>query len=1015
MGRILKESLVVDPALQGAFLETLQRTVREEVFAVDGELRYVYFNPSHARRMRESCGTAPIVGRVITDLIRDPGTRAHLFASIQQTLAGVPRHTVGWWQCGAAGQRAMDCTFEPVRVPGGGPVGVAVVMRELADPREDATAFKSLERRYEAILRSSPDGIAVLRPDGRILEANDAFTHLVGAPLSEVLLSEWRQWTADETPERALRAIAPAFDHEFRYETVIRRGSERFLAVEITAAPVQVAGQRAALFNVRDISDRHRRETEIAEREARLRTFFDNAPVGIGVADLVTGKIVEVNPAMCRIMGRSAEELRGMPQGDLTLPADREREAPLRNELLAGTRASYTIEKTFILPDGSKVPAQSRLVRLPDVLGRHPLVMGIATDLRELADAEQALRTSEEKYRRLTENAEDMIFRFALHPDRRIEYVSPAVRQVLGFTPEECYADPRLPFERIEPEDGELLAALLDGKVDLSKAHLLRWRHADGSLRWLEHRGRLVRDAEGAPEAIEGIARDVTDRVQSEERLRLLGRVVEQAVEGVMITDRAGRIQHVNEAFERITGYTRQEVIGLNPRVLKSGHQDQDFYVRMWTTLRNAEPFAAKVKNRRKDGSLYDAEINVSPVRDTRGNVTHYVGLQRDVTKEQERADQLRQSQKMEAMGQVTGGIAHDFNNLLTVILASAELIAPELPANSDLAHFNQDLMDAARHGSTLVRQLLAFGRRELLTPGPLDLGRSVGEFTEVLRRLLPETIDLPPVTGNAPIAFADRGAVEQMLLNLATNARDAMPDGGTLTIELGTRRVPEGFEEGIPETTFTTLTVRDTGSGMDETTKRRALEPFFTTKPTGKGTGLGLPMVLGTMQQLGGWVEIASAPGDGTAITLGFSLGGAVTATAEATTPRPVLPPTGHARILLVEDNVQLRRIATRTLEHLGYDVVSAEDGEAGWELWCTLRSGVDLVLTDAVMPKLSGTDLIRRIRTTGSGIPIVLASGYSSEDFNDLEGQVTMVAKPWTVETLREKLAGALLQQTA
>ncbi|HWA40442.1 MAG TPA: ATP-binding protein, partial [Gemmatimonadales bacterium] len=473
----------------------------------------------------------------------------------------------------------------------------------------------------------------------------------------------------------------------------------------------------------------------------------------------------------------------------------------------------------------------------------------------------------------------------------------------------------------------------------------------------------------------------------------------------VIITDRAGRIVQVNDAFERVTGYGRAEALGQTPRLLKSGRQDAGFYDRMWRALSAGKVFAATVVNRRKDGSSYDAELVVSPVRDAAGEVSHFVGLQRDVTFERARDEQLRQAQKMEAMGQVTGGIAHDFNNLLTVILASANIIEDELPPGSEAAGSLRDMVHAARHGTMMVRQLLAFGRQGNLTPAPNDLGRVAGDFLEVLRRVIPETIRIHPLAGTAPTALADRVTLEQILLNLANNAKDAMPQGGALTISLGESSDP------VTGARFATLAVADTGTGMDAETLRRCREPFYTTQPVGKGTGLGLSLVHGLMEQLGGRLAIASTPGVGSTFTLHFPV--AATHTTLTPVPLPVEASATRrldARILLVEDNDALRRVAVRTLQRAGCELVTAEDGEAAWTIWQEAAEPFDLLLTDAVMPRMSGVELIEQVRATGATLPIVLMSGYNAEDLSHLPPGVHLLAKPWTGETLIQKLVEAL-----
>jgi two-component system cell cycle sensor histidine kinase/response regulator CckA len=997
------------------FAEAIGELVETDTFVVDRSMRYVQFNTAHARRLNVLWRVRPAKGASILETIPDLTTRAGIFTALERALAGETQRSTQWWGRSENQADPLECVFAPVTDEEGRVIGVAVTAEDVDRAGTPELAYRALEKRYQTLFNAAGDGIAIFRSDGAVMEVNDAFAALVGSTIPEILSTPFWRWIADGDPDRSRRLLGPSFDHDRRFESALCRSDRRMVAVEVLSAPIQIEQGAAAIFQVRDITERARAARELAEKEAQLRLIFENAPIGLGVANLATGALVAANHALLEMYGRDLASASAVPLGRFTHPEDREHEARALGDVAHGARREYTLRKRYVQPDGTEVPAEVRAIRLPDVLGRAPMVLGIVTDLRELAEADRRIRESKEQYRRLTDNAEDLIYRMSGGARGAIEYINPAVERILGFTPAECYADPSLPFKRVHIEDHPRLMEVLTGTADMAKAHVIRWAAADGSWRWLEHRSRLVRDAAGAVIAVEGIARDITARVQADEQLRLLGRVVDQACEAVMITDRAGRIQHVNEAFERVTGYGRDEVIGHDPRLLKSGRQDEAFYRKMWKELAAGRSFSATVKNKKKDGSLYDAEIVVSPVRDPAGVVTHFVGLQRDVTEERIQAEQLRQAQKMEAFGQLTGGVAHDFNNLLTVILATAELIEPSLEPKSDAASFLRDLTESAKHGSTLVRQLLAFGRQGILSPGSMDLESATGEFLGVLRRLLPETITLPPLTGKAPHAFADRRALEQILMNLATNARDAMPDGGTLRLELGTRDVPEGFDEQAPTTAFVTLSVSDTGCGMDAATREKAMEPFFTTKAPGKGTGLGLPMVFGVMKQLGGWVELESTPGHGTTVILGFRRGEAAETALEVPVARAPREVPEHSTILLVEDNAAVRRVATRSLESLGFHVVTAGDGEAGWSTWCTLRSTIDLVLTDAIMPNLSGTDLIRRIREKGGTAPIILASGYTPDNFEDITAEVTLLSKPWTLDSLKSTVSEALAAHAA
>jgi PAS domain S-box-containing protein len=494
---------------------------------------------------------------------------------------------------------------------------------------------------------------------------------------------------------------------------------------------------------------------------------------------------------------------------------------------------------------------------------------------------------------------------------------------------------------------------------------------------------------------------------ENEQRLARLSRVVEQTAEAVIMTDPAGTITYVNPAFERITGYSAAEAIGQNPRLLRSGRQTPEVYRALWDQLNRGESWTGTFENRKRDGSLYTADVVISPIRGPDGRIGGFVGLQRDVTRERELHEQLRQAQKMETLGQLTGGVAHDFNNLLNVVLANGALLESHDLLRPELATYLTDIQGAARRGSELIRKLLAFSRREQLARRAVDPVLLVGEVLRTLRLTLPESISCEL---NAPVLVpgieADAGAVEQMLLNLANNARDAMPHGGTLRISI----YPEPFTSGrdAPEVE---LTVEDTGTGMDEGVRARLFEPFFTTKPAGQGTGLGMSMVYGLMQQHGGTVRVDSTPGVGTTVRLRFR---------RAVGP-PILAPRrrtseirgGSETILLVEDEDALRRAGTRILERFGYRVLAARDGVEALDLFRTHRDAVALVVSDVVMPRMGGEELLEALRLERPALPVFLATGYTQTDLSgpaQAAAGVWFIQKPWTADDLLTRVREVL-----
>jgi PAS domain S-box-containing protein len=494
---------------------------------------------------------------------------------------------------------------------------------------------------------------------------------------------------------------------------------------------------------------------------------------------------------------------------------------------------------------------------------------------------------------------------------------------------------------------------------------------------------------------------------RAEAEMARLVTAVEQAAETIVITDTRGTILYVNPAFERITGYTTEEALGQNPRLLKSGKQDTEFYRNMWAALMRGEVWHGRFVNKRKDGTLYEEDATISPVRDASGRVVNYIALKLDVTREARLEQQLRQAQKLEAIGQLAGGVAHDFNNILTGFMMNLCLLQRAGRVEPEAHAIIADLEAGAVRASNLTRQLLAFSRRSIMEVRALDLNKVVSGVFKMLKHLLGEHIDIHfKPSGPLPFVEADAGMMEQILINLAVNARDAMPGGGRITITTGVVEVDTETADRNPNWRrgrHVCLSVMDTGCGMDEATMKRIFEPFFTTKEKDKGTGLGLATVYGIVAQHRGWVDVESR------LTRGSTFRVFLPSTANMPLPekqqgtRPV--PRGHETLLVVEDAPDVRRALVQTLRVLGYRVLEAADGKQALTLWNQHHPEISLLLTDMVMPGgMSGLELANKIREQKPGLKNIISSGYSTDlaHREPLADGVTYLPKPYQASLL-------------
>ncbi len=758
----------------------------------------------------------------------------------------------------------------------------------------------------------------------------------------------------------------------------------------------------------------------LAESKGFLSTLIGSASAAIFTLR-PDGRVGEVwNPAAERLFGWTREETIGRPAP--FVPADRQDEfRALRQRVLAGQLVT-DLEVSHVRRDGS--PLELRLAASPlrDPEGRVVAILAVALDATARKRAEKELRESESRFKRLAENAPDVVYRHRLRPSPCTEYVSPAVQAVVGYAPEEYYADPGLIERIIHPDDRHLLEEAARGRIAAGEAVLVRWCRRDGSIAWTEMRSVFLRDAQGEVVAIEGISRDVTQRVEAERTLRQLSAAVEQSPVGVMITDPSGTIDYVNPAFSRQTGYAREEALGQNPRILKSGHHPPEFYAELHATLGRGQEWHGEMLNRRKNGDLYWQYASLSPVVDERGRVRQYLAIQEDVTERKKAEEELRRtqeqlrlSQRLEAVGRLAGGVAHDFNNLLGVIIGHGELAEGTVPEGHAVRERLGQMLDAARRAGELTRQLLAFSRRQVLQPRVVDLNAVVVELDKLLRRLIGEDVRL--VTQLDPAADrvrVDPGQMGQVLMNLAVNARDAMPHGGVLTIETSNWEADDAYARAhrpmVPGP-YVQIRVQDDGCGMDEAVRERVFEPFFTTKQDTAGSGLGLSTAYGIVKQSGGYIWVDSAPGRGSTITI--HLPRVTDAIEEPHRASGEERPGGAETILVAEDQDGLRDVVCEMLRGAGYQVLPAPDGRTALALAEAHAGPIHLLVTDVIMPGLSGRELAERLRHARAETRVLFVSGYTSDVIarsGALQECTDLLEKPFGREALLDRVRDAL-----
>ncbi len=745
--------------------------------------------------------------------------------------------------------------------------------------------------------------------------------------------------------------------------------------------------------------------------KAFFETVFASSPNGILLVDAETQRALVFNDTACRQLGYTREEFAALRIPDYEASENpAEVAAHVREAVTAGGTEFDTVHRTKT-GERRNVHVWAKML---DVDGRrclYAIFQDVTTEFR----TKEALRASHELLEETGRLAGVGGWALDLETEHvawtqevyRIHEVDPGIQPTLadaiGF-----YAPEARPVIA-----GAVQAAISDGTPFDLELPLVT---ATERRIWVRAVGTAVR-SNGKTVAVRGAFQDITTRKVQSELQRLRVAALEAAADAVVITDRAGLVEWVNPAFCELTGYTEGEAIGRNPRdLIKSGKTPSDVYRRMWETILAGRTWQGEMINRRKDGGEYHEEMSVTPIPDESGAITHFVAIKKDITERLKLEAQFRQAQRMETVGQLASGIAHDFNNLLTVINGMAELLLERPDLDRSAQQEAEEVLGAGRRAATLTRQLLAFSRQQVLQPRIVNPNEIVSGLQGLLRRLLREDIDLildlAPDVGRIE---ADPGQLEQVVTNLAVNARDAMAEGGQLVLQ--TRNAQLSAEDArahgvsLPAGPYVRLSVADSGVGMDEATRLRAFEPFFTTKAPGRGTGLGLSTVYGIVKQSQGFIWVYSEVGHGTTFTIYLPQSTGIETSAERRrTPTGLR---GSERILLVEDDPAVRTFGARILEAGGYTVVAAATGDEALELVERGGHAFDLLVSDVVMPHMSGRQLVERLVRTHPGMKVLYVSGYTDDTLlrrGVLDARTPFLNKPFTKVSLLQKVRAVL-----
>lgn len=592
----------------------------------------------------------------------------------------------------------------------------------------------------------------------------------------------------------------------------------------------------------------------------------------------------------------------------------------------------------------------------------------------------------------------------------RFIYVNDTACQTLGYSKEELYS------MYLWDVDSSCLAenwptVIKENQVQGSVLFESMHRNKDGSSMPVEIVSSYVEFGEN--QFLCRFAHDITKRKSGEKERRLLATAIDQSPETVVITDATGAIQYANPAFEQISGYSRENALGKTPGFLKSGLHDHNFYSNLWKTLASGKIWEGRFVNRHKNGMLYNEEASIAPVKDETGNITNYVAVKRDITDELVQEEALRQAHKMDAVGQLAGGIAHDFNNILQGIQGFSEILEYSLKPGSQNHANSIEIKKAAKRAAELTQQLLTFSRKQPTSFEELDLNDIVNDTLALLDMLLGEKYDIEVEQNpNLPSLMSDRGQLTQVIMNLAVNARDAMPEGGRLSLVTECEELSAEDALRIPDVKpgrYVVLSITDTGCGIPDDVRERLFEPFFTTKEVGSGTGLGLSVVYGIVKQNQGTICVYSEIGKGTCFRVYFGA-----KQLEGSEPlsigNSICTP---ARILVVEDHPDVSHMMVETLSEVGYEVQIAKSAEEGFEIFESSARPYDLLISDMELPGMGGNELAEKISISHPELPVLLYSGYRDhkQRWSQIDRQgYAFINKPFTSVKLLNMIAALL-----
>ncbi len=881
-----------------------------------------------------------------------------------------------------------------LRNPKGEVIGVMGISRDISEMKLFEKKLENASQEWRATFDALKDSLILIDENSVIKRCNISFCNSLGMSFHEVIgkkLFELFEIPLDLNPFYRSR-------ESLKREVSTLKKNGRWL--NIVSDPIIRENQfSGAVIIVSDI-------TEMMESGERFRILTEKSPLGISL--LRPDKTFEyLNPRFTELFGYTIEDIPDKKKWfELDYPEEEYRKQVVsiwEEDFVNNKETGKVKERDLTVKCKS---GERKIVRIRSVAMGDGKILQTYEDITEKRKAEEILEERERRFRTLIENATDIISMF--DKEGKVIYISPSVERILGYRNEDVIGQSI--FDYLHPEEIKVAKKNFEKIASasiISKPLRFRVRHKNGSWRYLEGVfNNLIKEPN--INAILMNARDITSIVLAEEKYRTL---FEESKDGIYITDPAGRILDMNPAGVEMFGFSsKDELLKVNMNELYFDPNGREKYKEAIERDGYVKDFEIVLK--KKNGEKIIILDTGTVVRDEKGNIVAYRGIMRDVTEYKKLEQQLLQAQKMDAIGNLAGGIAHDFNNMLQVILGFTDLAISKSSSSDPITNDLIKIKKTAERAAELVQKLLAFSRKQILEKRNVNMNDLINEHIEMLRRIVPENIELfVSAEAKKSTILADPAGIEQVIMNIVLNARDAMPDGGKIWIETK-NEIVEGplslEEETLKPGEYFTVSIKDTGIGMDEATISRIFEPFFSTKGKDKGVGLGLSVAWGIIKQHNGNIEVYSSPGKGSTFKIYLPVYEKEEIKLENDEGRK-RKSGGWETILIAEDEEGIRELLKEVFEDLGYKVILARDGLEAIELFRINRDIINLLILDIVMPKVGGYDVYKNILSMNINIPTIFMTGYSEEK---LEGKIKdtitidIVTKPFTPEIMVRKV---------